>query len=301
MAQIGQVIPRIAKASGALPSTVDRMMRPLRAAELVPMGEKGRNPRTGHFEKSHLANLILSFGGQQPIDAAEAALALREYRYHFTSADPDGHTVIPPSEHPGTRVPNFDNLNLGELIEALLDVVAERISAGHPVTAFPLPRAIRLEPVKRRAVVYWRVPEKMFAWQADVYMAPPAAEPAAPEDLDSLVELARIGVSREVSIAPSVLMAAGELWADTLARRGSLLLPPPTTPSATTAGANIETPEPHHRAPASDTHNQPREPRATGHAHTPETKRVCLNYQGHSGSRGPFHPLEEPRSHEARP
>ena len=77
MAMSGRVIPEFADVSGCLPSTVDRMVRDLRAAELAPMGKHGRGQQHGQYQLDHLANLIMAFAGKLPSDAAEAVKALR--------------------------------------------------------------------------------------------------------------------------------------------------------------------------------------------------------------------------------
>lgn len=76
MATSGVIISEMAKVSGDLPSTIDRMLRSLRAAGLAPMGAPGRGKQEGQFNLDHLADLVISFAGRQPSDAAEAVLAL---------------------------------------------------------------------------------------------------------------------------------------------------------------------------------------------------------------------------------
>jgi hypothetical protein len=80
MAMTGLVIPEIANVSGLLPSTVDRMLRVLRAAGMVAMGKPGRGREHGHYSPSDLANVILGMAGPQPSDAAEAVMRLRDLK-----------------------------------------------------------------------------------------------------------------------------------------------------------------------------------------------------------------------------
>lgn len=89
MATSGQVIERFAEVSGFLPSTLDRMLRPLREAGMAPMGGRGRGQKQGHYEPQHLANLILSFAGAQPSDAAEAVRLLRPLKCVRSEPDAD--------------------------------------------------------------------------------------------------------------------------------------------------------------------------------------------------------------------
>jgi protein-disulfide isomerase-like protein with CxxC motif len=81
MATSGPVIERFAEVAGVAPAAIDRMLRPLRTAGLVPMGEKGRGQRTGHYEAQHLANVIMGFAGQQFTDATDAVRELRTLKY----------------------------------------------------------------------------------------------------------------------------------------------------------------------------------------------------------------------------
>ena len=81
MATSGAVITRISEAAGVAPATVDRMLRPLRAAGLAPTGRPGRGQTEGTFEPFHLMCLTLAFAGAQPSDAAEAAEMLRQFEW----------------------------------------------------------------------------------------------------------------------------------------------------------------------------------------------------------------------------
>jgi hypothetical protein len=77
MAMSGVVIPRLAAFAGILPSTMDRLIRDLRANGLAPMGKHGRGQEHGQFEASHLAHVILGFAASLPSGASEAVKDLR--------------------------------------------------------------------------------------------------------------------------------------------------------------------------------------------------------------------------------
>jgi Sel1 repeat len=77
MAMSGVVIPRLAAFAGILPSTMDRLIRDLRANGLAPMGKHGRGQEHGQFEASHLSHIILGFAASLPSGAAEAVKDLR--------------------------------------------------------------------------------------------------------------------------------------------------------------------------------------------------------------------------------
>ena len=103
---------------------------------------------------------------------------------------------------------------------------------------------------------------------------------------------------RRVTAFPlAILVVAAELAADTRRRRAGELPFPPSGQSPENESA------PDRQGSGAPTlTKQPRELRAAGTLlPNPETKRVCANYQAHTGSRGPFPLLEEPRSYATRP
>lgn len=103
---------------------------------------------------------------------------------------------------------------------------------------------------------------------------------------------------RITSFPMTIFVVAAELAADTWRRRGAAQTSPPS-------GSNPESENapdrPGSEAPTHTHTKQPREPRAAGTLTNPETKRVCADYQAHSGPRGALQPPEEPRRHAARP
>lgn len=94
MAKSGRIIEKFAAASGLLPSTIDRILRSLRAKALVPTGRPGRLPAngrrvpvipgmavdhtaSGHFRPSEIINVFLGLAAQDPVGAADAVYTLR--------------------------------------------------------------------------------------------------------------------------------------------------------------------------------------------------------------------------------
>ena len=90
MATTGLVVKQFAEVLGfPSPSPLNRMLQTLRNAGLAPMGRAGRTTQHGHYEISHLANLIMGLAGA-PSDAAEAVELLRPLT--FSHAMPQIHT-----------------------------------------------------------------------------------------------------------------------------------------------------------------------------------------------------------------
>ena len=100
---------------------------------------------------------------------------------------------------------------------------------------------------------------------------------------------------RLISFPVTILVIAAELAADTWQRRSTDLPFPPS--GSIPESENASDPG---RPEASTRTNRPRKPRVTGTLRSPETKRVCVDYQVHSGSRG-LRPLsEEPQGNDTR-
>lgn len=198
MASAGLVTERLAAVSGFLPSTLDRMLRSLRAAELVPIGEPGRGQRSGQYEPQHLANVLLAFAGHQPSDAVDAATDLGAMRYAQTN--PEG---APPPPNP--------DATLGEAVAEAIREAARFVEAQarqESRTFVPkVPAWISLSlSGARNALVKWRAPAHGPS-RDDLYI------PTGAYTTNDVVV-------RETTISQHLVYAAGDLWADTLARRG---------------------------------------------------------------------------------
>jgi hypothetical protein len=77
MATALQVIGRLAPLLGLLPTTLERQLRAQRLAGQLPTGRPGGGKFSAHFEAQHFANVILGLAGSEPSDAPDAAAALR--------------------------------------------------------------------------------------------------------------------------------------------------------------------------------------------------------------------------------
>lgn len=123
MATSRTVAERFAEVSGYHPATLDRMQRDLRAAGLIPMGEKGRGTLRGHYEASHLANLIVAFWSDQPSDAAETVERVRSMSFQMTTTRAPGDPLWPPSEPDAPHIPGTNPV---DAIAHMIEGVAQR-------------------------------------------------------------------------------------------------------------------------------------------------------------------------------
>lgn len=161
MATSTEVISRFAEAMAIQPSAVDRMLRPLRAAGLVPMGEKGRGKERGHYQAEHIVNLILAMAAEHHSRAADAVTALRP--------------LVLKSVFPPERQPAFGNGNLGSALAQML----EQTNSDH----IHLPMSLELCVDPLRADLKWGSENGSVAFgKADFYrprlftQAPPPYE-----------------------------------------------------------------------------------------------------------------------------
>ena len=195
MATSGQVIERFAEMSGFRPATVDRMLRPLRDAGMVPMGDAGRGQRRGHYEPSHLANVILAFAGPQPSDAARAAQLLRPLRYIHSN---------PPS--PSLRPYRWEH-DLGSIFDSVIreqafDKDGELAKLNWPTTT---EITLCLNPLGACFAFSADEGDSVNSWM-DWYGPAPTPNAAPPPV---------VRVRRLTTIWFDMLCVAGELWRDT--------------------------------------------------------------------------------------
>ena len=140
------------------PSAVDRMLRPLRAAGLVPMGEKGRGKERGHYQVAHIVNLILAMAAEHHNQAADAVKALR----------PLAAISVLPLE----RKPAFGKGNLGQALEQML----EQTSSGYG----HLPASLELCVDPLRADLKWNADDGSIAFGRADFYRPKSFTRAAP-------------------------------------------------------------------------------------------------------------------------
>jgi hypothetical protein len=264
MAASGQVIERMAKATGLLPSTIDRTLRPLREAGLVPMGEKGRGQAKGHYEPVHLANLFIALAGHQPSDAADTVKIFIDMEH--TATDPGGWVARP-------------RTTLGDNLASIIDRVGRRIhtTIGRP----PLDGAELTAEMWRPDVPQYVVLSQPLPCSGLIIWAGARRDFYMPVDSHT----SGGGLSRQTTLNHFPLLAAAELWADTFDRRGNLDLPSPTFGGGATSPEKSETPEPRHRVPASLSNNRPRKPKA-GQSDSSENNSARAFTQVRLGARG---------------
>ena len=200
MATSGLVIDRFAEMLGMLPSSVDRMLRPLRDAGMAPMGAAGRKSQRGHFEPYHLANLMLACAGNQPSDAADAVRALRPLVFHKSTGTNAGFSAPLPS------------CDLGSAIERIIEGT-EGIGPADGVDLAATPQ---------RGWTVWICFDPLSAWigfdgmhRRIDYYRPNQSSPASGKD-------APRNMQKITTLFGAVMLTARELWQDTLAQRGAI-------------------------------------------------------------------------------
>lgn len=264
MATSGTIIERFAQASGDLPSTVDRMLRPLRAAGLAPFGERGRGQRQGHYDVSHLANVLMAFGGAQPADAAEAVSLFRNLPHCFSAG-------VPP--HDSGRPYPKEGLNFGAGLEQVIQSVAsdwEKVlrllpqDLAHPYG--PWPDQIRLTLRMPTAEVMWLsatgpIERKDFYSSAESMKSTPI----------SGVQFDH-GVTRSTQIDGKMVILAAELLRSHPSWRPSQTLLPPSASAVPNADQKDESAESVPTLPA-PTRGRQHARRSPAHSSQPATAR----------------------------
>lgn len=95
MATSAAVIQGISQATGLRPSGIDRVVRSLRDADLVPKGGRGGGKSAAHYEVHHLANVLMALASADPINGAAAVQELRPL-CRVLQLDADGRPIGPP-------------------------------------------------------------------------------------------------------------------------------------------------------------------------------------------------------------
>lgn len=191
MARTGAVIAGLEKV-GIRDTRSDRLMRYERDAGLIPMGAQGAKSPVGHLECPHLKNVLLGFAGDQPSDAAEAAIKLTALEFYEVN---EGTTPLLSG-------------SLGDVLEHIIQQVAEQAiqqkADASDSSAFCLPDLI-LSVNPLWAEVHWpRVDRK--AVRVEIYKP----------GVGKFYVTTPWVVSKQTRIGGEMLVAMGELLADTI-------------------------------------------------------------------------------------
>jgi hypothetical protein len=306
VASKSQTHETFARVTGGSAATYAKMDRVIAAEGFGLPGGRGGGKNTVHVNTAYLRNMLIGSASYLPSDAAavvQQAMACDYLGSNLSIEDrekTDADNGLPLGR---VEVPELNkNSTFGKYIFERIEAAAKE---GPEAQQTMLGRPLRIEHSRIRvdfepftARVEWRAEGGLLL----VHHFVPRAElerrwHMAPEE--AALEMSRI---RRSSILPaSLIFTAADLLRDSQEKRGGKL--PFSGQGGATSSAspkNEKTPGLPEPGVSHETH-QPRQPGATGHYNTPETKRVCANYQAHNGERGPFHAMKEPRSHEARP
>lgn len=209
-----------------------RHARVLREAErdLWPKGGKGGGKSAAHVEVHHLVNLALSLAGVAPSDGVRALEALqplryaaREVVYRHPTQQPDAPTQLT------GQVQDRRSSHEGTLGETLTRAISESADPGWR-RAWAIHRngmEFSLCPLPAWAEISWPTSDRIWT----DHFLPPSQD--LPFTYVTFPEPKRPG--RRVTVLPyDLIVAAGELWEDTLSRRGA-------TPAPASPASSVET------------------------------------------------------------
>jgi hypothetical protein len=200
MATSGAVITRISEAAGVAPATVDRMLRPLRAAGLAPKGRPGRGQTEGTYLPFHIMCLTLGFAGAQPSDAAEAAEMLRRFEWYLSLRSPEGEPLVAPQLVGAPRIPG----TLGEVLQAII-AGGFGLLQEKPNTVYNwYTPSLTLSLMPPEATVTW--PDGQGGYGIVEKYGPPK---------DAVHNFKNRGIERQTLIKSTMIDAAISLWQDT--------------------------------------------------------------------------------------
>ena len=192
MATGPQFVERMAPVCGIHPATLDRYMRELRAAGLIPAGGRGGGVASVHLDHNHAAVIILSLAASSPAGVVAAYNAVKDLdREHLVAGSPAG---------------------LGFSLALQINRHADVILHGHKpygaAQANNWELTICLEPVT--VWMSWTVDgvEKR-EYFSDRLTAIPTPRPAHPQDVWR-------GIRRQTIITLEVVNVAASLCADTI-------------------------------------------------------------------------------------
>lgn len=220
--------PRLDVFSGEKPMTTERRYRALQGIHgepgesviLWPKGAPGGGIKAAHLTAYHFANYIMSLATPSPTEAPEAALALRHIRRQWseTSRHEAGESSTFTIRGQGAPV-TVGSETLQDALARIIDIFSDRRARDAYVAA----AACRHAPHQPEIVLSFDPP---YARITEV--APDLAQKTeffgpAQDSLPGTTP-GRRKMRREAIVPFEILVAAGELWEDTKARRGGDLL-----------------------------------------------------------------------------
>jgi len=217
VAKRAQVVLVFSTVLGINPMTVELILRYLAKAGFVPQGLPGR--RSAHYTAEHLKNLILALAAYLPSDAEAAVRTLNDLSCHTNDLSnlvtSDNSAVVKRGTLFGDWIVQEIEARVARIDGDLADLVSEKAS-------FQIQREIRM------------------------VLNPPSAsnwQPNDPNDIKTSsdwyhidffyekgsrsLEAPRPVLSRQTAFTVELLIAAGELLADTLAMQAATSIPDP--------------------------------------------------------------------------
>ncbi len=179
---------RLPSVLGILPSTLERLLRALQVAGLLPKGQPGGGRKgAAHLKDLHLSYVMLGCAGLQPSEAPDAVRSLRSVPWRWTNNA---------SQDVGAALPTLE-----DMLAYWIDRVAQPYRQGGQwfpgalVVLRSWQIQLCLAPLHAIITVQTTAGETTHVYAADPTLAP--------------------GLRRLTILSGDVLLAAGELLADT--------------------------------------------------------------------------------------
>jgi len=182
---------RLLSSTGLDRAMVDSLMRALRDEGVLPRAGQGGGKGAVHYNSRILALLMLSLAALRPVDAAAVAMRLRDFRFQSHSHEDRGSR---PYEILGDELANW--------IEGAAS--AARLGKSFTDESLRMLRSWQLNICLESSVVFISVDYQEGEATDTIYAGDSPASP---------------GLRRHTILNGEVLLAFGELWADTLISR----------------------------------------------------------------------------------